>query len=309
MATLTKLHIAEIYQQPYLDLVTQARNIHRQNFADEIELCQLISIKTGGCPEDCAYCSQSIKNSSEIKLNPLLPIEQVAKVVKDAQSNGVKRICMGGAYKTPPGSALAKMAEYIKLIKAAGLESCATLGSLTREQAQQLKDEGLDYYNHNLDTSPEHYANIVTTRTFAERLTTLTNVAAVGIKVCCGGILGLGETQADRISFIHALTQLPTAPYSIPINTLVRIPGTKLAQTPALDKLELVRVIATLRILFPQTMLRLSAGREELSELEQAMCFLSGANSIFFGDKLLTADNSAPLADSALLAKLGLAHD
>ncbi|MFN7094490.1 MAG: biotin synthase BioB, partial [Burkholderiales bacterium] len=297
MGFVSKQHILEIYQQPFIQLITKSRQIHEQNFKDDIELCKLISVKTGGCPEDCAYCSQSIQNSSEIKINSLLPLEDVEQIVQEAKTNGVKRICMGGAYKTPSSSALKHVVKYISIIKKYGLESCATLGSLTLHQAKELKNAGLDYYNHNIDTSPEYYSNIITTRTFQDRIDTINNTGLAGIKVCCGGIIGMGENREDRISFIHALTKLAFSPSSIPINTLVRIPGTKLANTPALDKFELVRIIATIRILFPQARIRLSAGRGDLSDIEQAMCFMSGANSIFFGEKLLTATNNKPSLD------------
>ena len=306
MNAITKEDITVIYEQPFLELVTKARNIHLQNFTDDIELCQLVSVKTGGCPEDCSYCSQSNSNQSEIKLNPLLPIEEVEKVVMEAKAKGAKRVCMGAGYKSPTGSAITRVNEYINVIKKHGLESCATLGSLSMEQATELKAAGLDYYNHNIDTSPEYYPQIITTRTFQDRVDTLANVGNAGIKVCCGGILGLGESRQDRVSFIHALTCLPTAPDSIPINMLVKVPGTKLANVEDLDKFELVRVIATIRILFPKTRIRLSAGRLELSELEQSMCFMSGANSIFYGEKLLTTDNNHQDFDQNLIAKLGI---
>ncbi len=306
MLTTNKEEIAIIYEQPFLELVSKARVIHQQNFIDDIELCQLVSVKTGGCPEDCAYCSQSNSNQSEIKVNPLLPLAEGEKVVIEAKAKGVKRVCMGAGYKAPNSSALARVNEYIGVIKKHGLESCATLGSLTMDQANELKAAGLDYYNHNIDTSPEYYSQIITTRTFQDRVDTLTNIGVAGIKVCCGGILGLGESRADRVSFIHALTQLPTAPDSIPINMLVKVPGTKLADVEDLDKFELVRVIATVRILFPKTRIRLSAGRLELSELEQVMCFMSGANSIFYGEKLLTTDNNREDLDKNLISKLGV---
>ncbi len=298
--------IAVIYQQPMLQLITKAREIHQKNFSDEIELCQLISIKTGGCPEDCGYCSQSIYNNSEIKLNALLPIEEIRSTVIEAKKNGVKRICMGAAYKSPNTSSLKRITEYIKLIKEYELETCATLGNLSTEQANQLKDAGLDYYNHNIDSSPEYYKQIVTTHSFQDRLDTINNVGNAGIKVCCGGIMGMGESTDDRIKFIFALTQLSHEPTSIPINTLVKIAGTKLSNVEDLDKLELIRVIATIRILFPRSKIRLSAGRNTLNDIEQTMCFMSGANSIFFGDKLLTADNNNQYADKVLLDKLGV---
>lgn len=304
MINLSKNEISSIYHQPLLSLITNARKAHHINFKDDIELCQLISVKTGGCPEDCSYCSQSIHNSSEIKVNPLLPVEDIERIAKQAQEQGLKRICLGAAYKTPNSSAMIKVAEYIKVIKKYNLESCATLGGLSLEQAMELKHAGLDYYNHNLDTSPEYYPQIITSRTFQERVETINNVAHAGIKVCCGGILGLGENVEDRISFIHALTQLSVSPASIPINTLVKIDGTKIGNVAELDKLELIRVIATIRVLFPESRIRLAAGRLELSEAEQTLCFMSGANSIFYGDKLLTTDNKLTSSDEQLLNKL-----
>jgi biotin synthase len=305
----SKEHISQIYHQPIFELINQAYTIHNKNFAADIELCQLVSVKTGGCPEDCGYCSQSNKYQTEIKLNSLLPMEEVERQAILAKKNGVKRMCLGGAYKNPPSSALDKACDYIKIIKKYDLESCITFGSLNFEQAKQLKDAGLDYYNHNLDTSPEHYANVITTRTFQDRIDTISHVGKAGLKVCCGGILGMGETTDDRISFIRALTNLPHTPDSIPVNLLVPIKGTKLENAPELDKFELIRTIATIRILFPSSRVRLSAGRRNLTELEQAMCFMAGANSIFFGDQLLTTANNAPNSDLALIAKLGMGHN
>lgn len=301
----TKKEITTIYKQNILTLIDQARLIHKQNFKNEIELCQLISIKTGGCPEDCAYCSQSNYNNTEIKLNALLPEKDVTNMIIQAKSNNIKRICLGAAYKSPTKSALSKTIEYIKIIKQHNLEACATLGNITLEQAKQLKEAGLDYYNHNIDTSPEFYPQIVTTRKFSERIDTINNVINTNIKVCCGGILGMGETVTDRISFIHALTLLAKEPDSIPINTLVKISSTKLENVADLDKFELIRVIATLRILFPKTRIRLSAGRNKLTELEQTLCFIAGANSIFYGEKLLTTNNVSKNQDDDLLSKLG----
>ena len=284
----------------------QAHQIHKNNFESDIELCQLISVKTGGCPEDCGYCSQSNKYQTDLKINPLLSVDEVETQVIAARASGVKRICLGAAYRSPNSRALAQTTEYVNIIKKHGLESCATLGSLSLEQAQELKNAGLDYYNHNIDTSPEYYAKVVTTRTFQDRLETINNVGLAGIKVCCGGILGLGETRDDRISFIHALTELPYKPDSIPVNMLVPIKGTPLGDTPPLDKMELVRTIATIRILFPDTRIRLTAGRKELSDLEQTFCFMAGANSIHYGDKLLTTENNNQSSDLALLDKLGV---
>lgn len=298
--------IKNIYTQPFLELIDQAHQIHKKNFQLDIELCQLISVKTGGCPEDCGYCSQSNKHNTELKINPLLPIAEVEEQVKIAKAYGISRVCLGAAYKSPNSSALERACEYIKVIKKYGLESCITFGSLDQEQANKLKEAGLDYYNHNIDTSPEHYPNVVTTRTFQDRVDTIANVGNSGIKVCCGGILGLGESREDRISFIKALTDLPYRPDSIPINTLVRIKGTKMADNEPVDKFELVRTIAAVRILFPQSRVRLSAGRKELTELEQSLCFIAGANSIFYGEKLLTTPNNRQNEDQTLLTKLGI---
>lgn len=301
--------IKNIYDKSFLELVAGAYSRHVKHFAGDIEMCQLISVKTGGCPEDCGYCAQSNKHEAEIKLNALLPLDEVEKTVIEAKKNGVKRICMGAGYKSPNSSAMEKSCEYIKIVKKHGLETCMTLGSLSAAQTDQLKTAGLDYYNHNIDTSPEYYQEVVTTRTFQDRIDTINHVGQAGIKVCCGGIIGMGETKEDRISFIHALTRLQYVPDSIPINMHVKVPGTRLANTPVIDKFELVRTIATVRILFPHTRVRLSAGRRELTDLEQSLCFMAGANSIFFGDKLLTADNNEKPADLELLAKLGLHNE
>lgn len=301
--------IKEIYLQPMFKLINQAYTQQQENFGDDIEMCHLVSVKTGGCPEDCGYCSQSNKHKTELKVNALLPIEEVERQAKIAKRQGVKRMCLGGAYRNPPSSAMDKACEYIKIIKQHGLETCITFGSLSLEQAKQLKDAGLDYYNHNIDTSPEYYPSVISTRTFQDRVDTIDNVGKSGIKVCCGGILGLGESQDDRISFIKALTDLPYVPDSIPVNMLVQVKGTAMENVPDLDKFELVRVIATIRVLFPQTRIRLSAGRVKLSELEQSMCFMAGANSIFFGDKLLTTPNNESNSDLALIQKLGISSN
>ena len=299
-------NIEQIFKQPVFELIEKAYSIQKTNFKTDIELCHLVSVKTGGCPEDCGYCSQSNKYETELKLNALLPIEEVERQAILAKQSGVKRVCLGGAYKSPPSGAINKASEYIKVIKKHGLETCITFGSLNQQQAQQLKDAGLDYYNHNIDTSPEYYNKVVTTRTFQDRIDTIDNVGKAGLKVCCGGILGLGESQADRINFIKALTTLPYVPDSIPVNLLVKIKGTPMENVEELDKFELIRTIATIRILFPLTRIRLSAGRTELTELEQSMCFMSGANSIFFGEKLLTTPNNSQNSDLSLLQKLGI---
>ncbi|HMT03378.1 MAG TPA: biotin synthase BioB [Burkholderiales bacterium] len=299
--------IQEIYDIPLLNLVHKAYAEHIKEFPQQdIELCHLVSVKTGGCPEDCSYCSQSNKYSTEIKVNALLPIEEIERQAIIAKEQGVKRMCLGGAYKSPPSSAIDKISEYTKIIKSYGLETCATFGSLSLEQAQKLKNAGLDYYNHNIDTSPEYYNEVITTRTFQDRVDTINNVGQAGLKVCCGGILGLGESKEDRLSFIQALIKLPYTPDSIPINTLVKIKGTPLEHVEDLDLFELIRTIATIRILFPKTRIRLSAGRRKLSEIEQAMCFMAGANSIFFGEKLLTTPNPSMNDDNKLITKLGM---
>lgn len=298
--------IQEIYDIPLLNLVHKAYTEHGKNFSEDMELCHLVSVKTGGCPEDCSYCSQSNKHSTEIKVNALLPIEEIERQAIIAKENGVKRMCLGGAYKTPPSSAIDKISEYTKVIKSHGLETCATFGSLSLAQAQKLKTAGLDYYNHNIDTSPEYYSEVITTRTFQDRVDTINNVGLAGLKVCCGGILGMGESKKDRLSFIQALIKLPYTPDSIPINTLVKIKGTPLENVEDLDVFELVRTIATIRLLFPKTRIRLSAGRSRLTDLEQAMCFMAGANSIFFGEKLLTTPNPAMNDDNKLISKLGI---
>ena len=303
--------ITSIYTQPLLQLIDNARSIHLQMTRTnpeqaKMEMCNIISVKTGGCPEDCSYCSQSNQHKTQIKINPLLANTEVEKQIKYAKQRGVTRVCLGAAYKSPPTKALNKICEYIKVIKYHKLEACATLGSITLPQAQQLKYAGLDFYNHNIDTSPEYYKKIVTTHTFADRVATIANVGRANLKICCGGILGLGENRQDRIKFIKALIDLPYVPESIPINLLVNVPGTKLANVPPLDKFEMVRTIATLRTIFPTSRIRLSAGRKDFTQLEQALCFLAGANSIWYGDTLLTTPNTAPDEDEALLAKLGM---
>ena len=301
-----KDEITAVYTKPLLELVATAYKIHGENFATDIELCELISVKTGGCPEDCGYCAQSIKYSTAVENNPLLPLEIIKSRIEEAKANGASRVCLGAGYRSPNQRALNTVIEYVKLIKENGLEACATLGGLSETQAQELKQAGLDYYNHNIDTSPEYYFEVVTTRSFNDRLATIENVAKAGLKVCCGGIIGMGESRADRISFIAALLNMPALPDSIPVNCLVPVDGTPLASKANLDKIELIRLIATLRIYFPITRIRLSAGRNKLSDAEQAFCFMAGANSIFCGEKLLTTPNISQSKDQLLFAKLGL---
>lgn len=276
----------------------------------QIELCTLLSIKTGGCPEDCGYCSQSAHAQTGLKAEKLMDVDAVTEAARQAKANGSQRFCMGAAWREPKNRDIPALARMIAEVKALGLETCMTLGMLSKSQAIALKEAGLDYYNHNIDTSPENYGEIITTRTFQDRLETLEQVRNAGIAVCCGGILGMGETRADRVGFIHALATLPRHPESVPINALVPIKGTVLGDmfgsTKLVDDIEFVRTVAAARITMPQSMVRLSAGRESMSESTQALCFLAGANSIFTGDKLLTTSNAGDDADSALFAKLGL---
>lgn len=301
--------IKNVYDTQLFDLINKAHEIKIKNFPLDMEICQLVSVKTGGCTEDCGYCAQSNYHSSEIKLNALLPVAEVERQAKLASENGVQRMCLGAAYRSPSKSTISRACEYIKVIKKYNLETCVTLGMLNKEDATLLKEAGLDYYNHNIDTSEEYYPNVVTTHTFQDRINTINNVGMAGLKVCCGGIIGMGESKEDRINFIKALSNLPYVPDSIPINLLSKIKGTKFENIEDIDKIELVRVIATSRILFPTSRIRLSAGRVNLTELEQAMCFMAGANSIFVGDKLLTTVNNKQNNDAKLLTKLSLNKD
>jgi biotin synthase len=299
--------VIELFNLPFNDLLWQAQQVHRQHWnANEIEHATLLSVKTGGCPEDCGYCPQSSKYDTGVEASKLMSPEEVREAVVAARDAGASRFCMGAAWRAPKDRDIEKVAELIGVIKAEGLEACCTLGMLTDTQAQSLKDAGLDYYNHNLDTAPELYGDIITTREQQDRLDTLAHVRAANIKVCSGGIVGMGETREGRAGLIAQLANLPAVPESVPINDLVRVPGTPLAELPQLDPLEFVRTIAVARITMPTARVRLSAGRQAMSEAVQAMCFLAGANSIFYGDKLLTTGNPAFDADKALLAKLGL---
>jgi len=309
----TRAEIADLFDLPFTDLVFRAAEVHRANHAaGEVQLCTLLSIKTGGCPEDCGYCSQSKFANSGLKAEKLMDVDAVLAAAAEAKAHGSQRFCMGAAWREPKDRDMGKVCAMVAGVKAMGLETCMTLGMLTGGQARALKDAGLDYYNHNIDTSPEHYGDIITTRTFQERLDTLEEVRAAGMAVCCGGIVGMGESRQDRVGFIHALATLPRHPESVPINALVPIKGTvlgdMLADTPLakIDDIEFVRTVAVARITMPRSMVRLSAGRESMSESTQALCFLAGANSIFTGDKLLTTANAGDDADAALLAKLGL---
>jgi biotin synthase len=281
--------------------------VHRDNFdPSEVQISTLLSIKTGGCPEDCAYCPQSAKFETGVKAEKLMDLEAVLAEARAAKAGGASRFCMGAAWRSPKDRDLEKVCDMVEGVKALGMETCVTLGMLTGEQAQRLKTCGLDYYNHNLDTSPEFYGEIISTRTYQDRLDTLEHVRAAGINVCCGGIVGMGEKLDDRIGMIATLASLPVHPESVPINMLVRVEGTPLAQTAAIEPLDFVRTIAVARITMPASMVRLSAGREDMSEETQALCFLAGANSIFYGPKLLTTPNPGRDRDMALLDKLGL---
>lgn len=303
----SKEKIATLFDLPFMELMYQAQTTHRQHFPNpEMELCTLLNIKTGTCPENCSYCPQSAHYDTGIAKEKLWDVEQVLAKAKIAKDNGSQRFCMGAAWRSPPKKQLPKVIEIIKAVKAMGLETCVTLGMLDEEDAKQLSDAGLDYYNHNLDSSPEFYEKIITTRTYQDRLNTLQNVHDAGINVCCGGIIGMGESRDDRVSFLHQLTLLPAAPRSIPINRLIPIAGTPLEKTKQIETFEFIRTIAVARMMFPNSMIRLSAGREDMSEEIQAMCFMAGANSIFYGEKLLTAKNPLPNNDLLLLNKLGL---
>ncbi|GGJ19812.1 biotin synthase BioB [Deinococcus roseus] len=299
--------VLDLFQKPFMDLVFQAHAVHREHFrAGEIQASTLLSIKTGGCPEDCAYCPQSAHHDTGVKAQQLLNIDDVLEAAKSARRQGASRFCMGAAWRSPRGKDLERVAEMVREVKALGLETCATLGMLDDEQAQTLGEAGLDYYNHNLDTSSDHYGNIITTRTYQNRLDTLQNVREAGMKVCCGGIVGLGETREQRARFLLELSMLNPAPESVPINHLIATPGTPLADSKALDWSEVVRTVAVARILMPDSFVRLSAGRESMGEPVQAWCFMAGANSIFLGEKLLTARNPELEKDHLMLEKLNL---
>jgi biotin synthase len=307
----TRAEIADLFDLPFTELVLRAAEVHRAHHAaGEVQLCTLLSIKTGGCPEDCGYCSQSAHAKTGLKAEKLMDVDAVLAAAAEAKAHGSQRFCMGAAWREPKDRDIPAVCEMVAGVKAMGLETCMTLGMLTRSQARALKHAGLDYYNHNIDTSPEHYGDIITTRTFQERLDTLEEVRSAGMAVCCGGIVGMGETREDRVGFLHALATLPRHPESVPINALVPIKGTVLGDMlngeKLIDDIEFVRTVAVARITMPRSMVRLSAGRESMSESTQALCFLAGANSIFTGDKLLTTANAGDSADAALLAKLGL---
>ena len=309
----TRPEIAALFDLSFDELVYQAATVHRANHAaGQIQLCTLLSIKTGGCPEDCGYCSQSVKADSGVEATKLMDVQAVLQKAAEAADAGSRRFCMGAAWRNPKDRDMPAIVQIVQGVRAMDMETCMTLGMLTPSQADMLADAGLDYYNHNIDTSPERYNEIITTRTMEDRLDTLAEVRRAGINVCSGGIVGMGETRADRVGFIHTLATLPHHPESVPVNALVPVKGTvlgdMLADTPLakIDDIEFVRTIAVARITMPMSMVRLSAGRESMSEATQALCFMAGANSIFTGDKLLTAANAGDDKDAAMLAKLGL---
>jgi biotin synthase len=304
----TRPEVAGIYHQPIIDLLLQAQAVHRQfHPANEVQVCRLLSIKTGGCPEDCAYCPQSARYSTGVERQPLLNKDEILSFALKAKADGATRFCMGAAWRDAPrGREFDSVLESVRAVAKLGMEVCCTLGMLTDDQAAQLKQAGVTAYNHNLDTSPEFYEKIISTRTYQERLDTIAAVRKAGITVCCGGILGMGESDEDRIGLLHQLATLDPHPESVPINMLVRAPGTPLADQPDLDSLIMVRTIATARILMPASRVRLAAGRLQLPREAVLLCFLAGANSIFSGEKLLTTPNPVPDADSELLRDLGL---
>lgn len=296
-----------IYKKPFCDLIFEAQRVHRENFdPNVVQTCQLMSIKTGGCPEDCGYCSQSMHNPTGLKASKLLQVERVIAEAKKAKAAGATRYCMGAAWRSPKDRDMEAIMAMIKGVRALGIETCMTLGMLRLDQAQALAAAGLDYYNHNIDTSESFYSEIITTRKFDDRLDTLHNVRAAGINVCSGGILGMGETIEDRISMLLTLANLPTPPESVPINQLIPIPGSKLQGAQMVDPIDFVRTIALARILMPKSYLRLSAGRNAMSDEMQALCFFAGANSIFIGETLLTAGNPGEDHDAVLFRRLGI---
>lgn len=302
-----KQNIHALYEMKFFDLISHAHRVHVENFKDDhIELCRLLSLKTGHCPEDCAYCPQSGHYQTSVKKHQLLNELDILDAAQNAKLNGCSRFCMGAAWKSPPEKEFLKLLPIIEKIKELGLEVCMTLGSLNDEQAHQLKNSGLDFYNHNLDTSENYYKKIISTHSYTDRLNTLNHVIKAGIKICCGGIIGMGETRDDRVDFLWTLHQLPIQPESIPLNQLIAVAGTPLEHCERIDSFEFIRTIAITRTLFPKSKIRLAAGRVQMADTLQAWCFMAGANSIFFGDTLLTAKNSSEQMDMDLLSKLGL---
>jgi len=303
----SRAEVRALFDLPFAELMFRAQSVHRENFPPgEVQISTLLSIKTGGCPEDCAYCPQSARYDTGVRAEKLMALDAVLAEARAAKAGGASRFCMGAAWREPKDRDVDAVCAMVEGVKALGLETCATLGMLTPEQAQRLKGAGLDFYNHNLDTAPEFYDRIITTRTYQERLDTLAHVRDAGIHVCCGGIVGMGESCEDRVGMIATLAALRPHPESVPINMLVKVKGTPLAEEPALEPLEFVRTVAAARITMPRSMVRLSAGREDMSEETQALCFLAGANSIFYGPKLLTTPNPGRDHDREMMERLGL---
>ncbi|MGM0516453.1 MAG: biotin synthase BioB [Pseudomonadota bacterium] len=297
----------DLFEQPFNDLLFQAQQVHREHFdPNAVQVSTLLSIKTGACPEDCKYCSQSSRYDTGLERERLLPLDEVRVAARRARDKGASRFCMGAAWRNPTDKQLENVIDMVRVVKETGMEACVTLGMLQPHQARRLKEAGLDYYNHNIDTSAEYYDQVITTRSIEDRLETLDHVRDAGINVCSGGILGMGESREDRASFLTTLANLERAPESVPLNMLVRVPGTPMADKPVLDPIEFIRTVATARIMMPTSHVRLSAGREGMSEAIQAWCFFAGANSIFYGEKLLTTENADAEADEAMFAKLGL---
>ena len=299
--------VVALFELPFTELVYRAQSVHREHFDPaKVQLSTLLSVKTGGCPEDCAYCPQSRRYSTGVENEPLLALDEILETATAAKANGATRFCMGAAWRGPKERDLEKVMVFIQEVKKLGLETCVTLGMLRPGQAERLREAGLDYYNHNLDTSPEFYGEIITTRDYRDRLETLARVREAGIRVCCGGIVGMGESRRDRAALIAQISSLDPYPESVPINDLVAVQGTPLADAPALDPLEFVRSVAAARIAMPKAWIRLSAGRERMPDAVQALCFLAGANSVFYGEKLLTTGNPEAARDRALFDRLGM---
>ncbi len=299
--------ILDLFALPFNDLIFEAQSVHRANHdPNAVQVSTLLSIKTGGCEEDCKYCPQSARYDTPVKAEKITTVEHVRAEALKAKNAGASRFCMGAAWRSPKERDMKNVVEMVKVVKELGMESCCTLGMITKDQAAQLKDAGLDYYNHNIDTSPEYYGNIITTRTFQDRLDTLENVREAGMKTCCGGIVGMGETVRDRAGMLMTLANMAEHPESVPINMLVKVEGTPFAENGAVEPLDFVRTIAVARVLMPKAAVRLSAGREEMSDEMQALCFLAGANSIFYGEKLLTTPNPEVNEDKKLFEKLGI---
>lgn len=296
-----------LFALPFNDLIAQSHAIYRAHFdGNEIQVSSLLNIKTGACPEDCSYCSQSVRHQTDLKRQPLMPLDKVIAAAEKAKASGATRFCMAAAWRGPRDTQLDKVLEMVKAVKGMGLETCLSLGLLEQAQADRLKEAGTDYYNHNIDCSESFYKEIISTRTFSDRINTLGKVQEAGLKVCCGGIIGMGERTDDRADMLFTLSQMDPQPESVPINLLVSIPGTPLEEQKPTDPIDLIRTIAVARILMPKSYVRLSAGREALSDSDQALCFFAGANSIFYGEKLLTTNNPIPAKDRALFEKLGL---